>query len=145
MGRVSIDTTGYSREPGSPAGAIRINRTAWFVWTAPVGSPSSVRFSTYGSSYDTAINLWKRDPANPTPQVTALLNRDWCAGEPDSWWTTIANLNVGTGYITWTPQAGTTYFISLGRNANGGEELDARGDLWRGDGSGWRNTGDSER
>jgi hypothetical protein len=78
-----------------------------------------VRFSTYGSSYDTVINLWKRDPANPTPQVTALLT---VAGAPENpiLVDDDANLNVGTGYVTWTPQAGTTYFISVGRNANGG-------------------------
>jgi hypothetical protein len=118
-GRISVDTTGYSREPGEPGTGNQNNRTAWFVWTAPIGGPASVRFSTYGSNHDTVINLWKRDPANPTPQVTALLTVTGAPENPvlvdDD-----ANLNVNQGHVTWTPQAGTTYYISVGRTANGG-------------------------
>ena len=118
-GRVSIDTSGYTRESGEVGAGNSNVRTAWFVWTVPEGTPASVRFSTYGSSYDTVINLFKRNPANPVPGVSSLLAVSGIPENPllvdDD-----AAINVTQGHVSWTPQAGATYFISVGRNGGGG-------------------------
>ncbi|HET6406248.1 MAG TPA: choice-of-anchor tandem repeat NxxGxxAF-containing protein [Chthoniobacteraceae bacterium] len=116
-GRVSIDVTNYTREPGEPGDGNTNNRTAWFVWTAPGGTPTTVRFSTYGSSRDTVINLFKRDPAKPELLVTSLVP---ATTENPVIVDNDATLGVNTGYLEWTPEAGTTYYISVGRNGNGG-------------------------
>lgn len=118
-GRLSVDTTNFTKEAGETGTGNVNNRTAWFVWTAPPGGPTSVRFSTYGASYDTIINLYKRNPSNPTPQVSDLI---LVSGAPENpvLVDDDASINVTTGYVTWTPQAGTTYFISVGRNGTGG-------------------------
>ncbi len=118
-GRLSIDTTNFTRETGEIGSGTVNARTAWFVWTAPPGGPASVRFATHGSSYDTIINLYKRDSLNPTPLVADLLAVSGAPENPvlvddDS------AITVTQGYVAWTPQAGTTYFISVGRNGGGG-------------------------
>jgi hypothetical protein len=116
-GRLSVDTTNYTREPGEPGDGTTNNRTAWFVWTAPTNTPTKVRFSTYGSNRNTVLNLFKRDPANPELLVTSLVpatTENPVIVDDD------ATLNVNTGYVEWTPAAGTTYFISVGRNGTGG-------------------------
>jgi hypothetical protein len=118
-GRVSIDTSAYTRETGELGAGNTNNRTAWFVWTAPANTPSRIRFSTYGSNHNTAINLFKRDPASTELLVTSLVPVTGAPENPllvdDD-----ATINVNTGYVEWTPQAGTTYYISSGRNAAGG-------------------------
>ena len=118
-GRTSIDTANYTREPGEVGVGNMNGRTAWFVWTAPEGTPTSVRFSTYGSSYDTVINLYKRNPANPVPGVAALVAVSGAPENPalvdDD-----AAISVTQGNVSWTPQAGTTYLVSVGRNGGGG-------------------------
>ena len=118
-GRLSFDTTSFTRETGEIGSGTVNARTAWFVWTAPLGGPASVRFATHGSSYDTIINLYKRDPLNPTPLVADLLAVSGAPENPllvdDD-----AAITVTQGYVTWTPQAGTSYFISVGRNGGGG-------------------------
>lgn len=118
-GRTSIDTTTYTREPNEPGAGATNGRTAWFVWTAPEGTPASVRLSTYGSSYDTVINLFKRNPANPVTGVASLVAASGAPENPvlvdDD-----AAISVTQGYVTWTPQAGTTYLVSVGRNGGGG-------------------------
>src|SRR4029079_5124218 len=67
-GRVQIDTSGFSRQPNEPGTGNQNNRTAWFVWTAPIGGPATVRFSTYGSRYAPPTNFWERDPKQPNPR-----------------------------------------------------------------------------
>lgn len=118
-GRVSIDTSNYSREPNEVGAGGTNGRTAWFVWTAPEGTPASVRLSTYGSSYDTVINLYKRNGVNPVTGVASLLAVSGAPENPvlvdDD-----ATLNVSQGSIAWTPQAGATYYLSVGRNGGGG-------------------------
>lgn len=117
-GRLSVDTTAYTRENGEAGTGANNNRTAWFVWTAPANGPTKVRFSTYGSNHNTTLGLFKRDPNTPL-LVTSLLPITAAPENPllvdDD-----ATLNVNTGYVEWTPQAGTTYYISSGRNAAGG-------------------------
>lgn len=118
-GRVAIDTTAYTRETGELGVGTTNNRTAWFVWTAPTNTPSKVRFSTYGSNHNTTINLFKRDPANTELLVTSLVPVTGAPENPllvdDD-----ATINVNTGYVEWTPQAGTTYYLSSGRSGAGG-------------------------
>ena len=118
-GRTSIDTTNFTREPGETGAGNTNGRTAWFVWTAPEGTPTSVRFATYGSSYDTAINLYKRNSANPVAGIASLAAVSGAPENPvlvdDD-----AAISVTQGNVSWTPQTGTTYFISVGRNGGGG-------------------------
>jgi hypothetical protein len=116
-GRLSVDTTNYTREAGEVGDNNLNNRTAWFVWTAPTSTPTKVRFSTYGSNRNTVINLFKRDPANPELLVTSLVA---ATSENPVLVDDDATLNVNTGYVEWTPAGGTTYYISVGRNGNGG-------------------------
>jgi hypothetical protein len=128
-GRVAQDTAGFTREDGETGTGSNNNgtngRTAWFAWTAPSGGPAQVRFSTYGSNYDTVIKLFKQNPANPTPLVTSLLAVT--APENPVLVDDDATINVAQGYVTWAPIAGTTYYISVGRNgnANNNSQLEA--------------------
>lgn len=118
-GRILVDTTGYSRESGETGTGATNGRTAWFVWTAPTGTPSRVRFSTYGSNHNTVINLFRRDPASPELLVATLVPVTGAPENPllvdDD-----ATIGVSTGYVDWTPQAGTTYYLSSGRSGGGG-------------------------
>src|SRR6266480_5791594 len=113
--RVTINTTGYTTEPGEPAA--NGTRTAWFVWTAPLGTPTTVRFSTYGSGYNTTSALYKR-AAGSASLVTSLVP---VTGAPENPVLTDddATIGVNTGYLTWNPQVGMTYFVVAGRTAGG--------------------------
>lgn len=114
--RVTINTAGYTTEPGEPVA--NGTRTAWFVWTAPLGTPSTVRFSTYGSGYNTTIALYKRSTGSPA-LVTSLIP---VTGAPENAVLTDddATIGVNTGYLTWNPQVGATYFVVAGRTAGNG-------------------------
>jgi hypothetical protein len=118
-GRSSVDAANFSREVGETGTGTTNNRTAWYVWTAPTGTPTKVRFSTYGSNRDTVINLYKRDPLSPELLVTSLIT---VAGAPENpvLMDDDATIAVNTGYVEWTPAIGTTYYISVGRNGTGG-------------------------
>lgn len=121
-GRVTVDTSNYSREIGETGTGNTNSRTAWFVYTAPEGAPGVVRLSTYGSNHDTVINLYKRDLAAPSgqpPLITSLLPVSGAPENPVNV-SDDATINVTTGYVAWSPQVGTTYFISVGRNGGGG-------------------------
>lgn len=121
-GRVLIDTTNFSREPGESGGGTVNSRTAWFAWTAPVDTPAVVRFATYGSSYDTMIGLFKWNPVASPQLPSVVTSLTAVAGAPESPLLVDddAAITVTQGHITWTPQPGTTYFISVGRNGGGG-------------------------
>ena len=116
-GRLQLTTTGFSTEVGEAAS--NGNRTAWFVWTAPQDTPAQVRFSTYGSNYNTVISLYSK-PAGSAPLITSLLPVTTAPENPiiidDD-----PNLPaINTGHLTWSPQAGATYYIAVGRAGGGG-------------------------
>ncbi len=119
--RVSTVTTTYTTEVGEAAAPVR---TAWFAWTAPENPPALVRFSTYGSTFDTVIALYKKNIVTaPPPSLVSSLTVVAPAAAPENLVVTdddAALPAITTGYITWVPQAGITYFISVGRNGGGG-------------------------
>ena len=120
-GRYSITTSSYTTEADEPASDGF--KTAWFTWTAPNDPPQTVRFETYGSGYDTVISIYKQQPGTAT-LISSLTPVTGSPENPVNTDNDPALPAVSTGYLTWTPQPNTTYYIVVGGSSNTGGKLE---------------------
>ncbi|MEO8425631.1 MAG: lysyl oxidase family protein, partial [Verrucomicrobiota bacterium] len=105
VGSFTANNSNATKEPGEPDHAGNPGgRSVWYQWTAPVSNPTT--FDTFGSAFDTLLGIYTGNSVGALTQVTSNNDLD-----------TVTK----TSRLTFTPGAGTTYFIAVdGLNAASG-------------------------
>ncbi len=125
-GRMNFpNVNAYTVEPNEPAG--NGSRTVWFRWNTNDTPADEVMLSTYGSNYDTIINVFELPTGAPplftatTPTAlgtTSSLSANYVTYTQDD---TLLGGAVVTGNAVLTnPQPNKVYLFCVGRNAGGG-------------------------
>lgn len=108
---VTGSNVGATRETGEPTIAnVGGGKSVWWTWTAP--SSGSVTLTTAGSSFDTALGVYRGTAVNALTQVAANDDENYSAG-------------VYTSKVTFNAVAGQTYQIAVDgyRGATGSIKL----------------------